>query len=101
MIESENTNVYSVEVSMYGYKPDPKTEHILPYTEENCEAAIPVCRDSNTFLFQDILQGRSICRALWDYYKISGHIQGCEILSDEVTDLLREVPAYFNTPRIF
>ena len=23
-------------------------------------------------LFADILQGRSICRALWDYYKISG-----------------------------
>ena len=34
--------------------------------------------------FLDILQGRSICRALWDYYKISGHIEGCEILSEEV-----------------
>ena len=38
------------------------------------------------FLFSDILQGRSICRALWDYYKISGHIEGCEILSEEVGD---------------
>ena len=36
------------------------------------------------FNFLDILQGRSICRALWDYYKISGHIEGCEILSEEV-----------------
>ena len=32
----------------------------------------------------DILHGRSLCRALWDYYKISGHIEGCEILSEEV-----------------
>ena len=35
-------------------------------------------------LIADILQGRTICRALWDYYKISGHIEGCEILSEEV-----------------
>ena len=38
IIESENTNVYSLEVSMYGYKPSAKSEKILPYTEENCEA---------------------------------------------------------------
>ena len=37
-------------------------------------------------LIADILQGRTICRALWDYYKISGHIEGCEILSEEVGD---------------
>lgn len=37
MIQSENTNVYSLEVSLYGYKPDPKAEKIVPYTEENCE----------------------------------------------------------------
>ncbi|XP_023345018.1 cytosolic carboxypeptidase 6 [Eurytemora carolleeae] len=36
-IESQDTNVYSVEVSMYGYKPDPKSNEIIPYTEENCE----------------------------------------------------------------
>ena len=38
MIECENTNVYSVEVSMYGYKENPRTEAITPYTEENCRA---------------------------------------------------------------
>ena len=37
MIETENTNVYSLEVSMYGYKPDKKSDKIVPYTEENCE----------------------------------------------------------------
>ena len=37
MIQSENTNVYSLEVSMYGYKPDQKSDKIVPYTEENCE----------------------------------------------------------------
>ena len=37
IIQSENTNVYSLEVSMFGYKPDPKTDKIVPYTEENCE----------------------------------------------------------------
>ena len=36
------------------------------------------------------MQGRSICRALWDYYKISGHIEGCEILSEEVREALRK-----------
>ena len=25
-------------------------------------------------------------RALWDYYKISGHVEGCEILSEEVRE---------------
>jgi hypothetical protein len=35
-IESGNTNVYSLEVSMYGYKPNAKSDKILPYTEENC-----------------------------------------------------------------
>ena len=34
MIQSENTNVYSLEVSMYSYKPDQKTDKIVPYTEE-------------------------------------------------------------------
>ena len=38
MIENENTNIYSLEVSMYGYKPDPKNDKIVTYTEENCEA---------------------------------------------------------------
>ena len=37
MIKSENTNVYTLEVSMYGYKPDEKSDKIVPYTEENCE----------------------------------------------------------------
>jgi hypothetical protein len=37
IIQSENTNVYSLEVSMYGYKPDQKTDKIVPYTEENCK----------------------------------------------------------------
>ncbi len=27
-----------------------------------------------------------ICRALWDFYKISGHIEGCEILTEEVNE---------------
>ena len=80
MIQTENTNVYSLEVSLYGYKPDQKTEKIVPYTEENCEDL----QECPTFVCPDILQGRSICRALWDYYKISGHIEGCEILSEEV-----------------
>ena len=35
-------------------------------------------------LLADILQGRSICRALWDYYKISGHIESCDMLTEEV-----------------
>jgi len=25
------------EVSMYGYKPDAKSDRIIPYTEENCK----------------------------------------------------------------
>ena len=37
MIENETTNVYSLEVSMYGYKPDRKSDKIIAYTEENCE----------------------------------------------------------------
>ena len=37
MIEGENTNVYSLEVSMYGYKPDKKTDKVIAYSEENCE----------------------------------------------------------------
>ena len=37
MIENENTNVYSLEVSMFGYKPNKKTDKVIPYTEENCE----------------------------------------------------------------
>ena len=37
MIENENTNVYSLEVSMYGYRPDKKSDKIITYTEENCE----------------------------------------------------------------
>ena len=36
MIENENTNIYSLEVSMYGYKPDKKSDKIVAYTEENC-----------------------------------------------------------------
>ena len=70
---------------MYGYKPDNKSEKILPYTEENCRENI--LKKSFFILFlSDILQGRSICRALWDYYKISGHIEGCDILSEEVSE---------------
>ena len=89
MIENENTNVYSLEVSMFGYKPSKKSEKIIAYSEENCRfmfVLIPF-RLTNIVInstFSDILQGRSICRALWDYYKISGHIEGCEILSEEV-----------------
>ena len=51
-----------------------------------------------SFLFADILHGRSICRALWDYYKISGHIEGCEILSEEVgvTIYINETPGSNN-----
>ena len=67
---------------MYGYKPDNKSEKILPYTEENCRESI-VTKRIFYFILSDILQGRSICRALWDYYKISGHIEGCDILSEE------------------
>ena len=75
---------------MYGYKPDKKSDKIVPYTEENCEM------DENynfilIFSSSDILQGRSICRALWDYYKISGHIEGCEILSEEVKFVLSKL----------
>ena len=40
MIEAANTNVYSLEVSMYGYKPDIKSDKILAYTEENCGEGI-------------------------------------------------------------
>ena len=83
MIEAANTNVYSLEVSMYGYKPDIKSDKILPYTEENCGERI-LKNSFFYFILSDILQGRSICRALWDYYKISGHIEGCDILSEEV-----------------
>ena len=38
VIESETTNVYSLEMSMYGYKPDKKNNKIIPYTEEHCES---------------------------------------------------------------
>ena len=99
-----------LQVSMFGYKPDPKSDRITPYTEENCEFSLhptitliatswtsiyfeylifdlstqtismqmmllsvaiyfPIWRHRSS---SDILQGRSICRALWDYYKISG-----------------------------
>ena len=37
MMESVNTNVYSLEVSLFGYKPNQKTDKIIPYTEENCK----------------------------------------------------------------
>lgn len=37
MIENDNTNIYSLEVSMYGYKPDRKSDKIVTYTEENCK----------------------------------------------------------------
>ena len=36
-ITSENTNIYSIEVSMHGYKSKKNYNHIIPYTEENCE----------------------------------------------------------------
>ena len=49
-IQSENTNVYSLEVSMYGYKPDQKTDKIVPYTEENCETNKTGKVDSRLFL---------------------------------------------------
>ena len=38
VIESESTNVYSLEMSMYGYKPDKKSDKIITYTEEHCES---------------------------------------------------------------
>ena len=40
VIESETTNVYSLEMSMYGYKPEKKVEKIIPYTEEHCQSKI-------------------------------------------------------------
>ena len=52
-----------------------KGEKVVPVGvyEENCRENI--LKKSFFILFlSDILQGRSICRALWDYYKISGHI---------------------------
>ena len=36
LIESENTNVYTLEMSMFGYKPDSAKDDIHQYTEENC-----------------------------------------------------------------
>ena len=72
---------------MYGYKPDTKSAKIMPYTEENCGGKDKEFIDKYVIL--DILQGRSICRALWDYYKISGHIEGCDILSEEVLCVIR------------
>ena len=47
MIKSENTNVYSLEVSMYGYKPDPKSDKIVPYTEENCRSFLQLISKLN------------------------------------------------------
>jgi hypothetical protein len=44
IIKLENTNVYSLEVSMYGYKPDKKSEKIEPYTEENCKIGRKILR---------------------------------------------------------
>ena len=38
VIESETTNVYSLEMSMYGYKPEKKSNKIIPYTEDHCES---------------------------------------------------------------
>ena len=37
LIQGENTNIYSLEVSMFGYRPDRKSDKIVTYTEENCE----------------------------------------------------------------
>ena len=67
---------------MHGYKPDKNSEKIELYTEQNCKQYAEHCY---LLCWLDILQGRSICRALWDYYKISGHVEGCEMLSEEVT----------------
>ena len=40
IIESEGTNVYSLEMSMLGYKLDRKSDKIHPYTEDHCRDII-------------------------------------------------------------
>ena len=40
IIESEGTNVYSLEMSMLGYKLDRKSDKIHPYTEDHCREII-------------------------------------------------------------
>ena len=85
MIESENTNVYSLEVnhhpvnqqlrcvlidseaivlsvssilrqvSMFGYKPDAKSDRITPYTEENCEYLYIIVAPSISCVFSILL----------------------------------------------
>ncbi len=36
----ESTNVYSVEVSMFGFVTDDQTNPIRPYTEEDCKGQL-------------------------------------------------------------
>ena len=42
IIESEGTNVYSLEMSMLGYKLDRKSDKIHPYTEDHCRDMITI-----------------------------------------------------------
>ena len=42
IIESEGTNVYSLEMSMLGYKLDRKSDKIHPYTEDHCRDTITI-----------------------------------------------------------
>ena len=36
IIETDSCNVYSLEMSMLGYKPEAKSDKVFQYTEENC-----------------------------------------------------------------
>ena len=43
-------------------------------------------------LIEDLEQGRNICKALWDFYKISGHIEGCKVNIEDDIEAEREEP---------
>ena len=36
IIETDSCNVYSLEMSMLGYKPEAKSDKVIQYNEENC-----------------------------------------------------------------
>lgn len=52
MIENENTNIYSLEVSMYGYKPDRNVDNVVTYKEENCNMTGCLCQFTLLFVFR-------------------------------------------------
>ena len=89
IIESEGTNVYSLEMSMLGYKLDRKSDKIHPYTEDHCRDIITIYQQLYVAPCADIQQGRSICRALYDFYKISGHIE--TVTDPEEEELVRAI----------